>query len=105
MNRIKREIAILKKCRHPNVVRLREVIDAEVSKKIYLSECYLHRTGTAPAEANFPVLEYCEGGEVKWKSAEGRPDLTIGETRRIFRDVVCGLQYCERHAVSLRATS
>jgi len=34
--RLKKEIAILKKCRHPNVVRLREVIDAPASKKIYL---------------------------------------------------------------------
>jgi hypothetical protein len=37
-HRLRREIAILKKCRHPNVVRLREVIDAPASKKIYLGE-------------------------------------------------------------------
>lgn len=37
-HRLRREIAILKKCRHPNVVRLREVIDAPASKKIYLGK-------------------------------------------------------------------
>jgi serine/threonine protein kinase len=43
IRRIKREIAILKKCRHPNVVRLREVIDAPASKKIYLSKLFRAR--------------------------------------------------------------
>jgi hypothetical protein len=38
LDRLRKEIAILKKCRHPNVVRLREVIDAPASKKIYLGE-------------------------------------------------------------------
>lgn len=36
--KLRKEIAILKKCRHPNVVRLREVIDAPASKKIYLGK-------------------------------------------------------------------
>ena len=43
--RLKKEIAILKKCRHPNVVRLREVIDAPASKKIYLG---MYRIVEAP---------------------------------------------------------
>lgn len=33
---IKREIAILKKCRHPNVVYLHQVIDDPHNEKIYL---------------------------------------------------------------------
>lgn len=37
-DKLKKEIAILKKLRHPNVVRLREVIDAKDSPKIFLSE-------------------------------------------------------------------
>ncbi|KAF3934773.1 hypothetical protein ABW20_dc0108478 [Dactylellina cionopaga] len=47
--KVKREIAILKKCRHDNVVRLIEVIDDPESKKVYL------------------VLEFVELGEVKWR--------------------------------------
>jgi serine/threonine protein kinase len=35
--RIRREIAIMKKCHHENVVKLLEVIDDESNKKIFLS--------------------------------------------------------------------
>ena len=40
-NSVNREIAILKKCWHPNVVRLREVIDNPDMKKVYLSTSYV----------------------------------------------------------------
>nr|KAJ3420320.1 hypothetical protein HK105_005814 [Polyrhizophydium stewartii] len=77
LEKIKREIAILKKCAHPHVVRLHEVIDDPHSDKIYL------------------VLEYLEGGEITWHDSSDppRPVLSIDETRAIFRDVVCGVQY------------
>lgn len=39
--KIRREIAILKKCAHPHVVRLREVIDDPASRKIYMGICLL----------------------------------------------------------------
>jgi len=35
---IRKEIAIMKKCRHPHVVKLLEVIDDKLKSKIYLSE-------------------------------------------------------------------
>ncbi|PWN28102.1 kinase-like protein [Jaminaea rosea] len=73
--KVRREIAILKKLSHENVVRLREVIDDPQSKKIFL------------------VLEYMAGGEVIWKDARGFPTLTVAETRSIMRDVVLGLEY------------
>ena len=34
--KIKKEIAIMKKCNHPHVVRLLEVIDDELNEKIYM---------------------------------------------------------------------
>lgn len=37
--KVKREIAIMKKCAHDNVVQLREVIDDPQSKKIFMGEC------------------------------------------------------------------
>lgn len=40
------------------------------------------------------VLEYCEGGEVKWKTDAGHPLLTVEQSRVIFRDIVLGLEYC-----------
>ncbi|KAF9579337.1 hypothetical protein BGW38_004446, partial [Lunasporangiospora selenospora] len=73
--KIRREIAIMKKCIHPNVVRLIEVIDDPNARKIYL------------------VLEFMEGGEVHWKDAEERPILPLDDARTIFRDVVLGLEY------------
>lgn len=47
-DKLKKEIAILKKLRHPNVVRLREVIDAKDSPKIFLSEFVLPRRFNVP---------------------------------------------------------
>lgn len=73
--KVRREIAIMKKLSHENVVRLREVIDDPQSKKIFL------------------VLEYMAGGEVIWKDARNFPTLTVAETRSIMRDVVLGLEY------------
>ncbi|SCU87729.1 LAMI_0D07250g1_1 [Lachancea mirantina] len=81
-NKIKREIAIMKKCHHEHVVKLIEVLDDLTSRKIYL------------------VLEYCAKGEVKWchgdqmeTEARGPPLLTFQRTREIFRGVVLGLEY------------
>ncbi|KAK9459189.1 kinase-like domain-containing protein [Lipomyces oligophaga] len=73
--KIRREIAILKKCDHPHIVRLREVLDDPTSPKIFL------------------VLEYVERGEIKWHNEDGSPATTIDFARRIFRDVVLGLEY------------
>lgn len=100
-DKIRKEIAIMKKCDHPHVVKLIEVLDAENSRKIYL------------------VLEYLEKGEIKWQltpeevlstvkaksedqglSGEitlndciSEPLLTLDQTKKIFRDVLGGLEY------------
>ncbi|KAG8863090.1 hypothetical protein FRB96_009270 [Tulasnella sp. 330] len=76
-DKIRREIAIMKKCHHPNVVQLKEVIDDPHNKRIFL------------------ILEYMQGGEVKWRT--GPPDdlplLTVEQIRNIFRQVILGLEY------------
>lgn len=41
------------------------------------------------------VLEYCEGGEVRWKTEDGHPLLTLDQARRTIRDIVLGLEYRE----------
>lgn len=64
----KREIAILKKIRHPNVVALLEVIDDPDYKKIYL------------------CLEHVECGEVVWRK-KGIPSICAFERRRIEREM------------------
>ncbi|KAJ8105577.1 hypothetical protein OPT61_g10089 [Boeremia exigua] len=66
-DKIKREIAILKKARHPNIVSLLEVIDDPAKKKVYI------------------VLEHVELGEVKWRT-EGAPEVILVEWRRFQRE-------------------
>ncbi|KAJ1967687.1 hypothetical protein IWQ62_001702 [Dispira parvispora] len=75
LDKIRKEIAILKKCRHPNVVHLYEVVDDPSARKIYL------------------VLDYLEGGEIRWRDEDDRPLLSLEEIRSIFRDLVLGVEY------------
>ncbi|KAI0535860.1 hypothetical protein GGR58DRAFT_421180 [Xylaria digitata] len=63
-DKTKREIAILKKIRHPNVVALLEIIDDPELKKIYV------------------VLEHVELGEVVWRK-KGLPFICHWERRVI----------------------
>ncbi|GME98250.1 unnamed protein product [Ambrosiozyma monospora] len=79
-DKIRREIAIMKKCDHVNVVKLIEVLDAETSRKIYL------------------VLEFCERGEIEWQRKDDstnnlpEPMLSWDVARHVFREVVVGLE-------------
>ncbi|KAK4058389.1 hypothetical protein OIO90_000547 [Microbotryomycetes sp. JL221] len=80
-NKIKREVAIMKRLDHPNIVRLKEVIDDVKSKKVFM------------------VLEFMAGGQVVWQDDHRRPTLTVKEARRTFRDVVLGLEYLHYHGI------
>ncbi|KAL5382262.1 hypothetical protein DPSP01_006657 [Paraphaeosphaeria sporulosa] len=66
-DKIKREIAILKKARHENIVGLLEVIDDPSKKKVYI------------------ILEHVSLGEVKWRK-EGAKEICLVEWRRIQRE-------------------
>jgi len=63
-DKVKKEVAILKKAQHPNVVRMLEVIDDPKEEKVYI------------------VLEYCEFGAVYWREV-GVPEIVILENRRL----------------------
>ncbi|KAK2463207.1 hypothetical protein APHAL10511_004862 [Amanita phalloides] len=78
---IRKEIAIMKKCYHPNLVRLFEVIDDPKQEKIYL------------------IMEYLSGGPVEWTNANHAPILLVDQTRRIIRDVMIGLDYLHQHGI------
>jgi serine/threonine protein kinase len=84
--KIRREIAIMKKCKHPNVVALREVMDDPDSKKIYLGMALLGIRLTV-------VLEYMGGGQLQWRDSDDNPVLNIEQIRSIIRDTVLGLEY------------
>ena len=66
-DKIKREIAILKKARHPNIVGLLEVIDDPSKKKVYI------------------ILEHVKLGEVHWR-VEGAKEVSLVEYRRYQRE-------------------
>ncbi|EED23836.1 serine/threonine protein kinase, putative [Talaromyces stipitatus ATCC 10500] len=66
-DKVKKEVAILKKARHPNVVSLLEVIDDPNRQKVYI------------------VLEYVENGEIKWRK-KGVREIVQMDKRRIERE-------------------
>ncbi|KAJ4483313.1 other/CAMKK/ELM protein kinase [Lentinula aciculospora] len=73
---IRKEVAVLRSCRHPHIVQLVEVVDDPNHDRVFL------------------VLEYLAGGEIQWRNgSEDSPILTVEQSRRIFRDATLGLQY------------
>ncbi|CAI0467668.1 unnamed protein product [Linum tenue] len=77
-DQIKREIATLKLLRHPNIVRLHEVLASK--SKIYM------------------VLDYVTGGELYDRIAfKGR--LSEAEGRKLFHQLIDGVSYCHNHGV------
>lgn len=66
-DKVKKEVAILKKVHHPNVVSLLEVIDDPEISKIYV------------------VLEFCELREIDWR-VKGSSEIVVTENRRLERE-------------------
>ncbi|EER26187.1 hypothetical protein D8B26_003473 [Coccidioides posadasii str. Silveira] len=66
-DKVKKEVAILKKARHPNVVSLLEVIDDPNRQKVYI------------------VLEYVENGEIVWRK-KGLREIVNVDKRRLHRE-------------------
>lgn len=85
LDNVLREIAIMKKLEHPNVIQLYEVIDDEVGDKLYM------------------VMDYAKYGEVmKWniKTLTFTPYdpkkeiLLESEIKKLMRNCIRGLHYC-----------
>lgn len=66
-DKVKKEVAILKKARHPNVVSLLEVIDDPNQQKVYI------------------VLEYVENGEITWRK-KGLKEIVTVDKKRLERE-------------------
>ncbi|CAL0304859.1 unnamed protein product [Lupinus luteus] len=77
-DRIKREITTMKVLKHPNVVRLYEVLASKT--KIYM------------------VLEYVTGGEL-FEKIRSKGKLTEGSGRKIFQQLIDGVSYCHNKGV------
>ncbi|XP_078669713.1 serine/threonine-protein kinase BRSK2-like isoform X3 [Branchiostoma floridae x Branchiostoma belcheri] len=81
LQKVEREIAILKLIEHPHVLRLYDVY--ENRKYLYL------------------VLEHVSGGELfDYLVKKGR--LTPKESRRFFRQIISALEFCHNHSVCHR---
>ncbi|TXG71501.1 hypothetical protein EZV62_000080 [Acer yangbiense] len=77
-DQIKREIATLKLLKHPNVVRLHEVLASK--SKIYM------------------VLEYVTGGELFDRIAS-KGKLSQAHGRKIFQQLIDGVSYCHNKGI------
>ncbi|KAF4551671.1 Protein kinase domain-containing protein 20 [Elsinoe fawcettii] len=66
-DKVKREVAILKKARHPHIVALLEVIDDPARRKVYI------------------VLERVDMGEIPWRQS-GPKEICLVEYRRYERE-------------------
>eukprot|EP00039_Didymoeca_costata_P032933 m.39939 g.39939 ORF g.39939 m.39939 type:complete len:510 (-) comp9611_c0_seq1:1400-2929(-) len=76
--KIKREIQILKLFRHPHIIKLFQVI-------------------TSPTDI-FMMMEYVSGGELFDYILE-RGKLVEPEARKLFQQIISGVEYCHRHMV------
>lgn len=78
---IAREIAILKKLDHPNIVRLVDVLDVAKNNRVFL------------------VLQYVNGGPVMQDSLQGLVPLEENKARDLFGQLIKGLEYLHFHGV------
>ncbi|KAL8036792.1 hypothetical protein ABFX02_12G181600 [Erythranthe guttata] len=74
---IKREIVIMRRLRHPHIVRLHEVLATKT--KIYF------------------VMEFAKGGELFAKIAKGRFSEDL--CRKYFQQLISAVDYCHSHGV------
>ncbi|GAB1604852.1 serine/threonine-protein kinase SIK3-like isoform X1 [Argonauta hians] len=78
LNKILREIQIMKLLRHPHIIRLYQVLETE--RRIYL------------------VTEYASGGEIfDHLVAHGR--MNEKEARKKFKQIIAAVSYCHKHQV------
>ncbi|GMQ09229.1 hypothetical protein CsSME_00052677 [Camellia sinensis var. sinensis] len=77
MDQVKREISIMKKVHHPNIVKLHEVMATK--SKIYFA------------------MEYLRGGELFEKVSQGQ--LKEDSARNFFKQLVCAVDFCHSRGV------
>lgn len=84
LNLVRREIAIMKKLDHPNIVSLIEVLDDPVTDKLYM------------------ILEWCEKGVIlpgDYSDGNMPSPYSEEQCRLFFRDMVLGTEYLHSQGV------
>ena len=92
LDKVYREIAIMKKLDHPNVVKLVEVVDDPEEDNLYMGMNFFRNTDLDTMYL-FIVFELLERGELLEIPTE-KP-LLEREAWKCFRDVILGLEYCK----------
>lgn len=78
---LRREIAILKKLSHPNIIQLYEIMET--------------------TRVMFIIMEYANGGEaLDFVVTHGK--LSESKARRFFRQIISGIAYCHKNNVAHR---
>lgn len=78
---IAREIAIMKKLQHPNIVQLHEILDLPQHNRIFL------------------VMQYVNGGPLMGDQLEGNKPLEEARARDLFGQLIKGLEYLHFHGI------
>eukprot|EP00514_Thraustochytrium_sp_LLF1b_P000377 CAMPEP_0184515496 /NCGR_PEP_ID=MMETSP0198_2-20121128/4525_1 /TAXON_ID=1112570 /ORGANISM="Thraustochytrium sp., Strain LLF1b" /LENGTH=756 /DNA_ID=CAMNT_0026905751 /DNA_START=431 /DNA_END=2701 /DNA_ORIENTATION=+ len=78
---IAREIAIMKKLKHPNIVQLHEVLDLPHHNRLFL------------------VMQYVNGGPVMDERLVGNTPLEENKARDLFGQLIKGLEYLHFHGI------
>jgi 5'-AMP-activated protein kinase, catalytic alpha subunit len=81
LDRIHREIRILKRLKHPNIIQLFEVIEKD--------------------EALYLVMEYAAGGEL-FKRIVKKTKLSVSEGSKHFQSLIAGIDYCHKLGIAHR---
>ncbi|CUM50379.1 unnamed protein product [Debaryomyces tyrocola] len=121
--KIKREIAIMKICSHKHIVKLKELLDDLNSHKIYMVLEYLEKgeikwkrqktnnvdssqdvdnPDDIPCRSGFrkKSIAYTQADEDEdLLSNEFSPYLTFKQSRKIFRDVLLGMEYLHMQGI------
>lgn len=121
--KIKREIAIMKMCSHKHIVKLKELLDDLNSHKIYMVLEYLEKgeikwkrqktnnvdssqdvdnPDDIPCRSGFrkKSIAYTQADEDEdLLSNEFSPYLTFKQSRKIFRDVILGMEYLHMQGI------
>lgn len=88
-----KEVAILKKMNHPNIVRLYEVIDDPTSDKFFMCKIFLFFSFIY----NKLVLEYVEQGavlKITANNTSNKPPYSETLVRKYAKELIAGLDYC-----------
>ena len=79
--KINREVRILQRVVHPNIIRLYDVIES-------------------PSDI-FLVMEYASGGEL-FDFIVSKGQLAENEARKYFQQIISGVAYCHEHGIAHR---